>query len=311
MHIESGSGLHYLVAASGAIPAFLLMLYFDWIDRKRPEPWTLRYAVTGVGILTVIPAVIFEATFTQIYANGFHSNGYADAAFNSFVVAGAVEEAAKIAAVFLVVWYASAFDERMDGLVYGARAGLGFALLENCLYIYKVAPTNDLAMTWVLRALFAVPGHALWSGMVGYCAARMRFDKAGPGLFGGYAIAVFFHGLYDFSMFVQQPLAEGGNETIGYAILAIPVALSIGGWLVVRRMARTALALDDAAAAYATDHPEAAAQLAQAQHAKQWQQWQQQQLLRQRWLQQQWAQRQAQMQQQQPQYWNWPGPPRR
>src|SRR5580765_4234980 len=162
MHVEAGSGLHFLVAASGAIPAFLLMLYFDWIDRKRPEPWTMRYAVTGVGILSVIPAVIFEASFTQVYANGAHSNGYADAAFNSFVVAGAVEEAAKIAAVFIVVWYSRHFDERMDGLVYGARAGLGFALLENCLYIYQVAPTDQLPMVWGLRALLAVPGHALW-----------------------------------------------------------------------------------------------------------------------------------------------------
>jgi RsiW-degrading membrane proteinase PrsW (M82 family) len=318
-HVEAGSGMHYLVAASGAIPAILVMLYFDWIDRKRPEPWGLRYAVMGVGLLTVIPAVMFELSFTQIYAAGehhHHATSYGDAAFNSFVVAGSVEEASKIAAVFMVVWYSKHFDERMDGIVYGARAGLGFALLENCLYIYQVAPTDELTVTWVLRALLAVPGHALWSGMIGYFAARRRFDNAGPGLFGGYAIAVAFHGLYDFSIFVQQPLADSGLEQVGYAFYAVPILLAIGGWITVRGMARRALQLDDAAALYAQEHPEAAAQLQQRQFQQQqqlaWQQYQQQQLIRQQQLQMAWRQRQMQAgQPPPPHYWNWPGPPRK
>ena len=53
VQVEPGSAAHYLVAASGALPAIAAMLYFDWLDRKRPEPWRLRYAVTVVGMLSV------------------------------------------------------------------------------------------------------------------------------------------------------------------------------------------------------------------------------------------------------------------
>lgn len=329
MHVEAGSGMNFLVAATGAIPAVLLMLYFDWLDRKRPEPASLRYGVMGVGILSVIPAIIVEGVLMAARGKGMEAGSYADAGYNSFVVAGATEEAMKIASVFVVVWYSRFFDERMDGLVYGARAGLGFALLENCAYIYQAAPTNDLAITWILRALFAVPGHAMWSGMIGYCAARKRFDKAGPGLLGGYAIALFFHGLYDFSIFVQTPLRKDGLDMVGNVFLGVPLLLSIVGWFTVRRMARTALTLDDAAEAWARANPQAGARQAQQWppqyppgHAPSYgynpqfpyahfkhPQWVQQQ--RAMAAQQGGAPQAPQQPQAAPQYWNWPAPPRR
>lgn len=246
MHIEEGSTAHYLVSASAAVPAIVMMLYFDWLDRKRPEPWKLRYLVTLVGLLSVIPALIADGFLMGAFHVSTIPTSYGTATFNAYGMAAAVEEASKISAVFMVVWYSRSFDERMDGLVYGARAGLGFALFENILYIQQVAPTDQLVVTWVVRALLAVPGHALWSGMLGYCAARRRFDKAGPGLFGGYLLAVFFHGTYDFSVFVQGPLRDHGNDAIANVLITVPLLLTIAGWITVRKMARTALRLDDA-----------------------------------------------------------------
>jgi RsiW-degrading membrane proteinase PrsW (M82 family) len=101
----------------------------------------------------------------------------------------------------------------------------------------------------VLRALLAVPGHALWSGMIGAYAARRRFDRTGIGLIGGYLLAVSFHGLYDLSVFVQTPLRLEGHDTLAGALIAVPILLTIAAFLVVRQLARTALRLDDAHAA--------------------------------------------------------------
>jgi RsiW-degrading membrane proteinase PrsW (M82 family) len=241
---------HVLVALSGALPAIIAMLYFDWLDRKRPEPWGLRYLVTFVGMLSVIPVLILAVVIEKLMGDAVPAAGsYEHAAFLSFGLAAGVEEACKIAAVFIVVWNSRRFDERMDGLVYGARAGLGFALVENCLYIYNAAIEGQLVMVWVLRALLAVPGHAIWSGMMGYFAARRRFDHAGPGLLGGYLIAVLFHGAYDMALFAQQPLRDDGLEAAAGLLLLVPLIVTIAGWRIVRRMARTALHLDDAAAA--------------------------------------------------------------
>ena len=62
--------------------------------------------------------------------------------------------------------------------------------------------------TFVARALLAVPGHAIWAGMMGYFAARRRFDKTGPGIIGGFALAWVLHGSYDAALSIM-PLGSG------------------------------------------------------------------------------------------------------
>jgi hypothetical protein len=88
-----------------------------------------------------------------------------------------------------VVWRRPEFDERMDGIVYASRGGLGFALVENVLYLLNQHSLQGQIVVWVERALLAVPGHAMWTGMIGAMAARRRFDGSGLGLLGGYLLA--------------------------------------------------------------------------------------------------------------------------
>jgi RsiW-degrading membrane proteinase PrsW (M82 family) len=176
---------------------------------------------------------------------------YQGASFQAFVVAAAVEEACKILMVYWVVWRRPEFDERMDGIVYASRAGLGFALVENVMYLLNQHSLQGQIVVWVERALLAVPGHAMWTGMIGAMAARRRFDGTGLGLIGGYLLAVAFHGAYDLSVFVQQPLHLEGLDLLGHALLVVPVALTVLAFFVLRSMARTALQLDDAQAVHA------------------------------------------------------------
>jgi RsiW-degrading membrane proteinase PrsW (M82 family) len=134
----------------------------------------------------------------------------------------------------------------MDGIVYATRAGLGFALVENVFYLLGQVDMQGLIVTWVLRALLAVPGHALWTGMMGYLAARRRFDGVGPGILGGYLLAVFLHGTYDVALFAIAPLMADGKSDLAHALLAVPVLVIAASWVIIKRMARTALRLDDA-----------------------------------------------------------------
>jgi RsiW-degrading membrane proteinase PrsW (M82 family) len=254
------------IALSGAIPALLAMWLVDRLDAKRPEPPRLRRLVAAVGMASVIPAVFLELLLQALTRQSIGSLlTYEGASFGAFVVAAGVEEACKIAVVYWVVWRHPEFDERMDGIVYACRAGLGFALVENVIYLLNESTTGGQLTVWVLRALLAVPGHALWTGMIGYCAARRRFDRTGLGLAGGYLLAVSFHGLYDLSLFVQQPLHLEGNEAIARLLLAAPVALTVIAFFTVRAMARTALHLDDIdAARRAAEAARASAEAARA-----------------------------------------------
>jgi protease PrsW len=235
---------------SGALPALVAMYIVDRLDRKRPEPPRLRRLVAFIGALSVIPAIIGESILSGTLGMQIGSElTYEGSSFSAFIVAGAVEEACKILVIYWVVWYRPEFDERMDGIVYASRAGLGFAAVENVMYLHQQVGISGQITVWILRALLAVPGHALWTGMTGAFAARRRFDKAGLGLIGGYLLAVAFHGAYDLSVFVQRPLHLEGHDDLAHLMIAVPVGLTILAFLVVRSLARTALRLDDAEAA--------------------------------------------------------------
>ncbi len=239
------------VALSGAIPAVVAMWVVDRLDRKRPEPPRLRRLVAFVGMLSVIPAALLEIGLSRTLGASLDPElTYQGATFKSFIVAAAVEEACKIGVIYWIVWRRPEFDERMDGIVYASRAGLGFALVENVMYLGFVAGslTDQLSM-WVLRAVLSVPGHAMWTGMMGALAARRRFDRAGLGLVGGYLLAVAFHGAYDLSLFAQQPLHLEGHQTVAKLMMVVPIGLTIAALFVMRSLARSALAHDDAEAA--------------------------------------------------------------
>lgn len=238
------------VAAAGALPALLAMWYFDRLDRKRPEPAGLRRWVALFGGLSVIPTLIYDGAL--LGGLGEHrppETSYAGAIFTAFIVAALVEEAMKVMIVYAVAWDRRAYDERMDAVVYGARAGLGFALVENVFYLLGQVELQGLIVTWILRAVLAVPGHALWTTIACAGATRQRFDKRGLGLIGGFLLAVLLHGTYDAGLFLTAPLAMDGHETLAYALLAVPILAMVASWWIVKRYARLALRLDDEDAA--------------------------------------------------------------
>lgn len=241
---------NWQIALSGAIPALVAMWLVDRLDRKRPEPARLRRLVAFAGMLSVIPAVILEVAVMRTLGEQIEPRmTYQGASFQAFVIAAAIEEACKILVVYWVVWRRPEFDERMDGIVYASRAGLGFALVENVLYLLQETTLGGQLQTWILRAVLAVPGHAMWTGMIGAMAARRRFDGRGLGLVGGYLLAVAFHGAYDLCAFLQAPLAFEGHDVAAVLMMPALVGLTVIAFFVLRSQARMALRLDDADAA--------------------------------------------------------------
>jgi protease PrsW len=246
---------NWQIALSGAIPALIAMWLVDRLDRKRPEPARTRRMVAFVGMLSVIPAIFLESIAMSTLGEHVEPRmTYQGASFHAFIIAAAIEEACKIGVVYWVVWKKPEFDERMDGIVYASRAGLGFALVENVLYLLQQQTLEGQLQTWVLRAVLAVPGHAMWTGMIGAMAARRRFDQRGLGLVGGYLLAVAFHGAYDLCAFVQAPLAFEGHDGLGVLLMGALVGLTIVAFFVLRSQARMALRLDDADAALNAAH---------------------------------------------------------
>jgi RsiW-degrading membrane proteinase PrsW (M82 family) len=232
------------------------MALFDWLDHKRPEPpRTLRLVALG-GMLAAIPVVLLGELLKVVGPAGLDAgvcSSYAAAIYMSFAIAAIPEEAAKLLSVYAFAWRRPEFDERMDGIVYGARAGLGFALVENVAYLLLL-PTNmsEYIAIFLGRALLAVPGHAMWGGIAGYFAARRRFDGTGPGALGGFAIAATMHGVYDTWVFATPIAIAEGHGWLALSLFGVPVLLYAVPVLVVglgaiwlRRLMHHAIGLDD------------------------------------------------------------------
>jgi RsiW-degrading membrane proteinase PrsW (M82 family) len=241
-----------LAIVFGVFPALVAIWIVDRMDRKRPEPPKLLRIVAFWGGVIVIPAGLLEKA---IEPHG-PSAPYEMALFMAFVVAAAVEEAAKLAVVRVTVWRRPEFDERMDGIVYTARAGLGFALVENVGYLllYK-EHLGTLLIVAGLRAVLSVPGHATWAGIMGYFAARKRFDGTGIGAFGGYLIAVAMHGAFDAALLCGVITYAFGHTTEAIVLLCMPIVIVAGGAIALRVLARRALAADDADVRLANQAP--------------------------------------------------------
>ncbi len=236
------------VSVLGAILPSLLLLWLFYKRDLHPEPRDVLFKTFLLGVLTVIPVAV--VTVPVVLLVKLPAAPLVQAVLMAFVLAALPEEFFK----FLVVTRYSArnraFDEPMDGVVYGAAASLGFAAFENVLYV--------LAGGWVsaiARAATAVPMHAFLGAIMGYYVGQARFNpKSGVSAWRGLGLAVLIHGLYDFGLLsIQQidasgiePSAEEGLLALGMLGLSVAVFLTAGiwAWRIVRRLRREQLAAE-------------------------------------------------------------------
>ncbi|HEC61164.1 MAG TPA: PrsW family intramembrane metalloprotease [bacterium] len=181
-------------------PALLLLIYYYRQDKNKPEPKGLILKIFLIGIVSTLPAILLELLVSKL-AGLFVRWPLLYFAFKAFIVAALCEEYIKLTVVRLAVYNNVNFDEVMDGIVYTVVASLGFACMENILYVLGGGWTTAL-----LRAFTAVPMHALCSGMMGFYIGQAKFasskDQENRLQKRGLWIAVGIHGSYDFLLFI-------------------------------------------------------------------------------------------------------------
>lgn len=197
------------------IPAALITGYVWYTDVTR-EPITMLIVTYLLGVvLASFPYLI--NTLTSLAMNAVAGQLPPAVAGNPalallaqsgqfYLVVAPVEEVAKLAAVFMFVYWRTDFDTVIDGVVYGAMAGLGFATIENISYIIQtVASVDSLLGVFVVGGVittvrgFAGPGHVIWTGIAGYFLGLAKFNReyAVVLTIKGLLIAAFLHGTYN------------------------------------------------------------------------------------------------------------------
>lgn len=215
---------------SAVVPSLLLLWYFYSRDIY-PEPHRIVWTTFALGVATIPGVYGFGWIIDQLGGDSL-VDPYAAGAMKAVVYAAVPEEALKLAVLLAYVRRQQAFDEPMDGLVYGVAVSLGFATLENILYV-RVGGL-DLAL---VRAFTALPCHATLGAIMGFYVGRATFAPADRlrWLVLAFVIPTGLHALYDLPLLTiasfadrsQLPdLAGRGLMTLVFGVLGFAVLLA-------------------------------------------------------------------------------------
>jgi RsiW-degrading membrane proteinase PrsW (M82 family) len=165
--------------------------------------------------------------------------------FEAFVIAACMEEAGKVACLYLLTRHVLGPGTRYGAFLYALHASMGFAMVENVIAMLRVPDLMAFTTRFVLRAYMTVPMHLVAGGVVGYVWARRRFDGGRLGLSGGLAIAIVIHGAYDAMLLAVERLPQG-RSTAQLVLAACAMAIPLVGVVVLRVFAGRLTALDHA-----------------------------------------------------------------
>ena len=220
-----------MLVVLSVVPAIALATYVRFANVTTSESFSAVLVTFLLGILFAGFAIPFNRLGEAIVYQHVPIEAAAVVLLYLLVV-GPVEETVKLLAVRLFAFRSSRFDAVIDGAVYGAAAGLGFATIENALYI-----TDPLQQTGSATAVLAVggevaasralagPGHVLYSAIAGYYLGLAKFNRkyAWPIVIKGLLVAALFHGVYNVGTGVVPELLATVEGITGFAALVIYV----------------------------------------------------------------------------------------
>lgn len=190
------------------LPSVLLFIYVWKKDQAEKEPIGLLVKIFIFGMLSIIPAVILESIADVVFLELWAEESATYIIVSNFIGVALVEEWGKRKAAKLAAWKHPAFNYKFDAIVYCIVSALGFATLENILYVFE----NGVEVA-ISRALLAVPSHAIDGLIMGYFfglakEAEVKGDKRRKKRFYRLSLIVpmLEHGAYDAALSTDSTL---------------------------------------------------------------------------------------------------------
>lgn len=213
-------------------PVFIIAGYIYFRDKYEKEPLRLLLIALLAGAFTVVP-ILFVEQFLGSFTTAFY--GLLAAAWKAFVVAAFTEEFFKFLALYLLIWKSREFNDKYDGIVYSVFISLGFAAVENVLYVF-----GNGIYTGIVRAVTAVPAHAIFGITMGFYFGMAKFyPKKRTELKQKALLApIILHGLYDFILFT-------GIDWLSVIFLVFLGYLYYSGWKRIKELRRQSIYNND------------------------------------------------------------------
>ena len=173
------------ILSAGIAPAFALLSFFYLKDRYS-EPISLIFRAFILGSLLVLPIMFIQYVLSGEVMNPF---------IESFFIIALIEEFFKWFVFLYIIYNHTEFDAHYDGIVYAVAISLGFATVENVLYLL----VNGIQYAFS-RAIFPVSSHALFGVIMGYHFGKAKMHKIHRNYHILFALVlpVLLHGIYNY-----------------------------------------------------------------------------------------------------------------
>ena len=187
-----------------SITPVIIFLYLIFKKDKNKEPIGLLAKCFFGGFLSIIITLIIAVPMMKI-GTAFQSPLF-KSFYDAFFVAAIPEEFAKFIVLYWIIWESKFFDEHYDGIIFAVFVSLGFALVENILYVFG----HGIGIAF-MRAILAVPGHGLFAVAMGYFLSLAKFNKQNDlqkYLVLSLVVPMGLHGTYDFLLMYSSNLSK-------------------------------------------------------------------------------------------------------
>jgi protease PrsW len=203
--------MNTLLLILSLLPIFVILLYIYRKDKYQKEPLRLLLKCLLFG------AIAAFAIMSLPIPNNFHTSSMiANSFLQAFLSAAIPEEFVKYLFLYILIWYNKNFDEYFDGIVYATFISLGFAGIENIMYVFSAEGFAQSLYVSFTRAIISVPAHFLFAVSMGYYFSLAKFNpsKRAKYLWLSFLTAVLLHGTFDFILFLTDELSISENTTL-------------------------------------------------------------------------------------------------
>lgn len=230
--------------------AIALFMYFRDSSNREPLKWLFLCFLLGM-LSTVLAIYLEDVVYIGLKQLVYDEDSAAFKILSAFIRFAFIEEMLKYCMLRWSVYNKKTFDEPLDGIVYAVMVSMGFATIENILYVYQYGLSVG-----IMRMFLSVPGHACFAILMGYYVGLAKFNKGRKGngyIFIGLGLAILFHGLYDSFLMLSESSIVQAYISSGMLVLGaigsyiIALILSIRAIRIHRKASKIATAQANAA----------------------------------------------------------------
>ena len=181
---------------TGILPALLWLWFWLREDNLHPEPRALLAISFISGMIVVFFALVFEKYVFDIVANET----------SRYIIWAAIEEICKFLAVATIAFNSKYMDEPIDAMIYCITVALGFAALENTLFILSPFNSGEISrgiITGNMRFIGATLVHTVSSAVIGFMIGITYYKNAflkALSLITGVILAITLHASFNLSI---------------------------------------------------------------------------------------------------------------